>query len=618
MGKIKLLDKNLINQIAAGEVIERPASVVKELVENSIDAKATKISVDISNDTRNIRVADNGSGIEKEDIQNAFTRHATSKILSQDDLWNISTLGFRGEALASIISIAKVTCITKTKNDVNGIKATCAESEINMSETGCDFGTTMEINDLFYNVPARAKFLKNSKTEIGYIQEIMQGLAISHPEIVFSLTNNGSSLLKTTGSGDIEVTISEIYNSALIKELKQIQNEDLQANVRITGIASTPLYTRSNRKGIYIFVNGRNVKCPVCLKAIDNVYSNLIPKGKYPFVAISISLNPADVDVNVHPTKREIRYKETNLIYNFIYYSIKNALSEYKSEEQTYSYPSLPEVKYNKVEENTEVNNVQTKQFSAFPQNNNYTKTDFSKFASSSSFNSSSKTNFNDFKQDKVYVEKSYSKNHFEPLQQHFLQPECAEITLNKPNIIGQFKNTYILIEREDGLEIIDQHIAHERYIYETLKENLKNNGTISAQMFFTSLATTLQFDEIEKLENNKEILENQGYVFEIKSDNVIIKQVPVVVAQNHPENIIEDVIECLNTNFDKVEDSVLIMSSCKAAVKAGQKLSMWQMTDIIEKWMTTKNPQTCPHGRPISRIIPTKDIGKFFLRNDE
>lgn len=606
MGRIKLLDKNLINQIAAGEVIERPASVVKELVENSIDAGATKINVDISNDCRDIRVADNGSGIHKDDIEKAFTRHATSKISIQEDLWNINTLGFRGEALASIISIAKVTCITKTKDDKNGNKAICENSEVKIIETGCDFGTTMEIKDLFYNVPARAKFLKNSKTEIGYIQEIMQGLAVSHPEIIFSLTNNGSVLLKTTGSDNLEVVISEIYNATLIKELKQVNNEDLQANIKIKGIASTPLYTRSNKKGIYIFVNGRSIKCPVCLKAIDNVYSNLIPKGKYPFVAISLFVPSEDVDVNVHPTKREVRYKETNLIYNFVYYSIKNALSEYRTSETITTYSQPEEVVFNKVET------------SANTENYSYQKPDFSKLSeqrkNSTSATKPFSSRFNDF-QERVYIEKAASVTS-DFVQQQFIKPAEVQIVQNRPQIIGQFKNTYILIEREEGLELVDQHIAHERYIYETLKENLEKNGEVSAQMFFTSAQTTLEPENIEKLEKNKEILEKQGYIFEINDNNVSIKQVPVVVAQNHAENIIEDVIECLNTNFDKVEDAMLIMSSCKGAVKAGQKLSTWQMSDIIEKWLTTKNPQTCPHGRPISKIIPTKEVAKFFLRN--
>jgi len=606
MGKIKLLDKNLINQIAAGEVIERPASVVKELVENSIDAGATRINVDISNDCRDIRVADNGSGIQKDDIEKAFTRHATSKISIQEDLWNINTLGFRGEALASIISIAKVTCITKTKDDKNGNKAICEDSEVKIVETGCDFGTTMEIKDLFYNVPARAKFLKNSKTEIGYIQEIMQSLAVSHPEVIFSLTNNGAVLLKTTGSNNLEVVISEIYNAALIKELKPVNNEDLQANIRITGIASTPLYTRSNKKGIYIFLNGRSIKCPVCLKAIDNVYSNLIPKGKYPFVAISLFVPSADVDVNVHPTKREVRYKETNLIYNFVYYSIKNALSEYRPQETIATYSQPEEIVFNKVE--TPLNT----------QNYSYQKPNFSKLneprKSMSSATKPFTSRFNDF-QERVYIEKAASVSS-DFVQQQFIQPAEAQIVQNRPQIIGQFKNTYILIEREEGLELVDQHIAHERYIYETLKENLEKNGEVSAQMFFTSAETTVEPENIEKLEQNKELLEKQGYIFEIKGNNVSIKQVPVVVAQNHAENIIEDVIECLNTNFDQVEDAMLIMSSCKGAVKAGQKLSTWQMSDIIEKWMTTKNPQTCPHGRPISKVIPTKEVAKFFLRN--
>ena len=595
MKRIKFLDKNLINQIAAGEVIERPASVVKELVENSIDAGATRIAVDISNNARDIRVADNGSGIHKDDIAAAFARHATSKISVQNDLWNINTLGFRGEALASIISIAKVTCFTKTKNDENGNKAQCSESEVVISPTGCDFGTTMEIKDLFYNVPVRAKFLKNPKTEIGYVQEIMQGLAISHPSIIFSLTNNGSTLLKTTGSNNLEVVISEIYNNALIKELKTVQNSDEQAFMRINGVVSTPLYTRSNRKGIYLFVNGRSVKCPILLKALDNVYSSLIPKGKYPFAVLSLTLNPEEVDVNVHPTKREVRYKETNLVYNFAYYSVKNALNEFKPTEPALTYEQLPQNTY-------------------VPMETSYTKPDFSSFATKP-------THALNFSKSETYVpKKEYipsSKNLDNASVQQFVLPvqEDVKIVENQPQIIGQFKNTYILIEREEGLEIIDQHIAHERFLYETLKDNLKNNGTISSQMFFTSIQTFLDNESIEKLKKNKDVLSKQGYSFEIEGNNVSIKEVPVIVAQNHPENIINDVLECLNTNFDQVEDEILIMSSCKGAVKAGQKLSTWQMTDIIEKWQKTKNPQTCPHGRPISKIIPTKEIAKFFLR---
>lgn len=595
MARVKLLDKNLINQIAAGEVIERPASVVKELVENSIDAGATKITVDISNDCRNIRVADNGSGIHPDDIEIAFMRHATSKISTQEDLWNINTLGFRGEALASIISIAKVTCITKTKDAANGVKAVCKESEVSISETGCDIGTIMEIKDLFYNVPVRAKFLKNSKTEIGYIQEIMQGLAVCNPDRTFILTNNNSVLLKTTGSNNIEVVIAEIYNNALIKELKTVENFDTAAGMKIFGVAASPLYTRSNRKGMYIFVNGRNVKCPICLKAIDNVYSSLIPKGKYPFIAISLTLPTDDVDVNVHPTKREVRYKETNLVYNFIYYSVKNSLAEFKTQEQSYTYEQTPEITFNKIEEPT-----------------SYEKTDFSKFASAPTYSTKTYTS----NVEKTYFEKTTTPAMAEVQQQFFATQEVQTIQ-NRPQIIGQFKNTYILIEKEEGLELVDQHIAHERYIYETLKENLEKNGTISSQMFFTSIETELSNEEIEKLEKHKKILEKNGYIFNINDNKVAIKQVPVVVAQNHAENILEDVLELLDTNFDQVEDKILIMSSCKAAVKAGQKLSTWQMTDIIEKWLTTKNPQTCPHGRPISKVLPTKEVAKFFLRNE-
>ena len=593
MGKIKLLDKNLINQIAAGEVIERPVSVVKELVENSIDAGATKISIDISNDVRNIRIADNGSGIEKDDIELAFCRHATGKISSQEDLWNINTLGFRGEALASIISVSKLSCITKTKDAESGIKAVCENSEVNFSEIGCSQGTIMEVKDLFYNIPVRLKFMKNQKTELSHIQDFVQSIAISHPEISFTLKNNNNELLRTTGSNDLEVVLSEVYNKGISKELNVVDATDAGAGMILSGVVSNPAFTKSNRKSIFIFVNGRIIKCPIIYKAIDNAYSDLIPNGKYPFCVLSLILPSSDVDVNVHPQKREVRYKDTNLVYNFIFYSIKNALSSFKVQRIEQQFNEINPEKENGFNLEPEIKTVEYK--------NNY---------SSQNYSYTPKNEFN-FKPEAIQS-RDYT--------QTFVQPKFVKIeeakSENKSKIIGQYKNTYILIENENSLEIVDQHIAHERFLYEQLKETLANNKEIVSQLFFTSEEIELRQEEIEKIENHKQLLEKMGYKIEINGNLASLKQVPHIVAQNNAENIIQDLLECLDTNFEQMVDKVLMMSACKSAVKANQPLSLYQMQTVIDNWRTTKLPQTCPHGRPISHVIEHKDLAAWFFRN--
>ena len=309
MARIKQLSKHLINQIAAGEVIERPASVVKELVENSVDAGATKISVEISNECRDIRVADNGSGIHPDDIMLAFSKHATSKIATDEDLFAIHTLGFRGEALSSIISIAKVTCTTRTKEFETGTKVKCENSEVKQVETGCAIGTIMEIRDLFYNIPARLKFLKNSNTEFSYIQELVQSIAIVNPNIAFELKKNGKTVLKTSGNNELKYALKEIFSSNVTDNLKEVLKTDNLSGMKISGYVSTPDFTRSSKKDYHIYINSRTVKCPVFQKAIDTAYKSLIAGGKYPFIVLNLEIPPADVDVNVHPTKKKFVIK---------------------------------------------------------------------------------------------------------------------------------------------------------------------------------------------------------------------------------------------------------------------------------------------------------------------
>ncbi|MBR1753905.1 DNA mismatch repair endonuclease MutL [bacterium] len=581
--RIKQLSKNLINQIAAGEVIERPASVVKELVENSIDAGSKKISVEIENECRNIRVADNGCGIHPDDIMLAFSKHATSKIATDEDLFNISTLGFRGEALASIISIAKVTCTTRTADFDYGTRVICENSEVKQDKTGCATGTIMQVENLFYNLPARLKFLRNSKTEFSYIHELIQSLALINVNVAFELKHDGKTVLKTTGSGNQKIATEEIFSKNISKNLKEVLKTDKLAGLKISGYASTPDLVRSSKKNYYIYINSRTVKCPIFQKAIDNAYRNTLGNGKYPFVILNLEIPTSDVDVNVHPTKKEVRYHNTNQVYNFIYSAIDMALSNNRfmpvSENKVVDIPSS-----NVVRENGE-------RFLKIPQN---------------SFENRNYA----FKSPKFEPSPSVTTQTmklFEPLdvqKQQNTEPE--------ENIIGQYRNTYILIEKEDGLEIVDQHIAEERTIY----EKLKSQKEVTSQLLFISDVLDISATEAELLKENSDKLERFGYEIMFMSDTQIsFKKVPAMISKLNPQDLLTDILENLSGDLDNLEEKILIMTSCKASVKAGQKLNMWQMQEIIKKWRKCEKPYTCPHGRPISRTLPHKEIAAFFER---
>ena len=590
MARIKQLSKHLINQIAAGEVIERPASVVKELVENSVDAGATKISVEISNECRDIRVADNGSGIHPDDIMLAFSKHATSKIATDEDLFAIHTLGFRGEALSSIISIAKVTCTTRTKDFETGTKVKCENSEVKQVETGCAVGTIMEIRDLFYNIPARLKFLKNSNTEFSYIQELVQSIAIVNPMISFELKRNGKTVLKTSGNNELKYALKEIFSSNVTDNLKEVLKTDNLSGMKISGYVSTPDFTRSSKKDYHIYINSRTVKCPVFQKAIDMAYKNLIAGGKYPFIVLNIELPPADVDVNVHPTKKEVRYKNTNMVFNFIMTAIQAGLSNYV--EKDYSHSPLHNEQQPVFEDNSDerVVSFKPKTIDVF-----YNKSNDEVYVSDKVFE----------KVQGDLEQPSEQKQIFVPVKEKEPEPE--------ENIVGQYKNTYILVEKEDGLEIIDQHIAEERYIY----EKLKSEKNIVSQLLFISDVLTVTPSEAELIKENKEKFEKFGYGIEFTGETeLIFRKVPQLISKVNPKEILSDILENINGDIDNLEEKILITTSCKASVKAGQKLSIWQMQEIIKKWRTTKMPYTCPHGRPICKFFPHKEIAAFFQRS--
>jgi len=636
MKRIKQLPDNLINQIAAGEVIERPASAVKELVENSIDAGAKKVEIEVSNGTRDIRIADNGHGIHKDDLFLAFSRHATSKIENQKDLWSINTLGFRGEALASIISVAKVSCSTRTSEDESGLKAECQDSKIKVSKAGCAVGTIMEIKDLFYNVPARLKFLKQPQTELANITEILQNIAISHPNVAVNLLHKKHSIIKTTGSSDLAVVISEIYSKELIKELSEVIFEDNQFDLKVNGYISNPDFTRSNKKAVYVFVNGRTVKCPIISKAIDTALKDLIPAGKYPFAVLNISIPTTEIDVNVHPSKKEIKYSKPNLIFNFIYSAIKSAL------EGKQAFNGLKLVEQNN---QTELDSESIRQ-------SNYSL----KFQNGQTLNQVQGDNtvgnqdskivefsrFSELKDDEIteiFMPIKDSKSEIFQNKIELIAENNEKFDIQKPKIIGQFNNTYILIESEEGLQLIDQHIAHERHLYEQLKEN----KTHVSQLLLTSDLIEPETEQILMLRENYGLLSKYGFELEFiplesvsktLSDNAIalqapvdtkteinlnfgvkLKRVPQMLAEKNPEKIIADLLEAIQTTPENMENEILERIACRAAVKAGEKLSLWQIEELIINWMRTKFNKTCPHGRKISHIIPTKEIAKFFGR---
>ena len=589
MVRIVQLSKNVINQIAAGEVIERPYSVVKEIVENSVDAGATKVSIEVANECRNIRVADNGSGIHPDDIILAFSKHATSKISSGEDLYNVKTMGFRGEALASIISISRLTCITRTEEFDFGTKVECENSEVKKSQTGCAVGTIMDIKDLFYNLPARLKFLKSQKTEFAYINELIQSLALVHTNVAFELKNNGKTIIKTTGQGDTLQVLKEVFSEDIAKNLREVFKTDKMSGLKISGFVSTPDYTRASKKDYYMYVNSRMVKCPIFQKSIDTAYKSLIG-SKYPFIILNLEVPPEDVDVNVHPTKKEVRYRNPNQIFNFIYSSIDMALSGVTERQIAQPVPEMQqraaepvrpmEIKTEDIYV-TEGENiasvfkkpVEPKRVIEFPKPQRETQQNLS------------------FEQPKFIHE-----NHIEQEEQ----------------IIGQYKKTYVLIEREEGLEIVDQHIAEERYIYEKLKKS-KN---IDCQLLFISDVIEISPSDKELLSANKDKLEKFGYEIDFISDTeAIFRKVPQLISKVAPKEILADILEHISGDIDNIEEQILITTSCKAAVKANTFLSPFRMQEIIKNWRTCEKPFTCPHGRPISKIIEHKDIAKFFQR---
>ncbi|OGW49542.1 MAG: hypothetical protein A2Z50_00320 [Nitrospirae bacterium RBG_19FT_COMBO_42_15] len=584
--KIKILPDTLINKIAAGEVVERPASVVKELVENSIDAKAAQIFVDIINAGRSlIRVSDNGEGMSKEDALTAFEKHATSKINKEADLFNIATLGFRGEALPSIASISRIKLITKSA-DTAGTLIEMEEGKVKKaSETGAAAGTVIEVSDLFYNTPARLKFLKSDNTEMSHISAVINQQAIANPHIHFRLTNNKKELLNLSSATDLYQRIYQIYGEDFMNNMLSISGEENSIN--IYGFVSKPSFTRSERNHIDIFLNKRYIKNNVVTRAVYDAYSTLIPKDRHPLTLLFIDIQPSVVDVNVHPTKREVRFVNQTIVYEAVKKSVREglmSLTSYpvKTGSLTDSYRvASPVVDYER-----EVKGSWGKGQGAWGQQKGH--------------GAGVKGH--------VIAELSEQPVQLSQFREHNVIP------------LGQIANTYIAADADGELWIIDQHAGYERLLYEKLTR-LYNSNTVEVQPLLIPEEISLNSAEAMMLKDYIDILNSVGIeVEEFGKDVYIIRSVPSLIGAGSAKQMLLDIIDGL-ISFQKgvikseVVDKVIMLIACHGSVRANHGLTYKEMAALIDDLINLKIYETCPHGRPIIIKFSKTDLEKMFKR---
>ena len=559
MGKIVLLDDLTINQIAAGEVIERPANVVKELTENSIDAGAKNITIEIRNGGKTfIKITDDGKGIAPDDMEIAIERHATSKIRSIEDLDDCYTMGFRGEALASISSISKLTIISKTKDDLFGNKLIVKAGDIiDEEQIGAPTGTTMIVEDLFFNTPVRYKFLKQDSTEFKYIKDLVQKMAIANLDVSFKLINNNSIVFTSSASGKIEDIVYNLYGKEIKENIVPVNyNEN---GIEITGVVGNTLIARDNRKDQIIFLNNRNIKNPIITNSADQAFKGSTGIGKYGFFILNLNM-PADYyDINVHPTKMEVRFKDEDKIYKSVYHAIKNAMLNKKF------------LGNNEIVEKEE-----------------YIDDEYN-FLTNKTFNNGSR-NFD------------------------IIKRETARKIEYK--FIGIIFKTYIIIEINNELYMIDQHAGHERILYEQIKENYKAHLQNNSQMMLIPDIINLTHKEIKFVQENLELIRNTGFDIELfGSDSVKINGIPNLEYKVNSKNIFLDILDEMITNERSsnkdVEERFIATVACKAAVKAHMDLSREEVDNLIQGLLQLQNPYTCPHGRPTTIKITKEEIEK-------
>ena len=612
MGNIVVLDELTINQIAAGEVIERPANVVKELVENSIDAGAKNISIEIRNGGISyIRIVDDGKGIAKDDIQLAFERHATSKIRSGKDLSNVMTMGFRGEALASIAAISNVEMTSSTGNSVGNKIVVKAGDILSFEEGACPKGTVIEVKELFFNTPVRYKFLRKDFTEGGYIEDIVSRLALIHPEISFKLKSSNKVVISTNGNGDIITTIYSIFGKEIADNLLPVNYE--YEGMKLVGVIGKPSISRSNRSNQIMYVNTRHVKDKTIRTAIDEAYKNILPQGKFAFTMINLNIDSSLVDVNVHPAKLEIRFQNENDVFKIVYHGIREALLT--NDLSRHAFVDTLDNKEAENVENIEKNKEETYK-NAFDRvdslNNNIKKDVISEI---------NEANYYEYKLNSDNILKGIVENRINKNENINFFENHGDVVQNKKEYtyIGTAFSTYNIIEYMNELYIIDQHAAHERVLYERLKKSYYNDERLS-QMILIPEIITLTNKEMDIVKDNIDTFDKVGYIIESFGDNTYkISGVPNICVDINAKNLFMDVLDELQGNLrtskDNMEDNLIATIACKAAVKGNMNLSDMEVKGLMEELLTLDNPFTCPHGRPTAIKFSKYDLERKFGR---
>lgn len=563
MGNIVLLDDLTINKIAAGEVIERPANVVKELVENSIDADATNITIEIKKGGKEyIKITDNGKGIARDDIAISLERHATSKLRKIEDLENIYSMGFRGEALASISSISKLTMISRTKEDNTGIKTVAeAGNIVSQEEVSANIGTTIIVENIFFNTPVRYKFLKQDSTESKYIKEFIQKVALANKNIAIKLFIDSKKVFQTTGNGKIKDVIYQIYGKDIAENIEEVEYES--DNIKITGVVGNTLIAKDSRKGQITFLNNRPIYSKILASSGDQAFQSSIGIGKYGFYILNLEMPATYYDINVHPTKKEVRFEDENKIYKAFYNALKTAMLN--------------------------------KEFLG--------NTDIEK-------------------DKKEYVEKEFNfvTKHFNQEQEVKITEDVREREEKRKinyKFIGILFKTYIIVEIDDELYFIDQHAAHERLLYEEIRENYKNHLQNNTQMMLIPEMLTLTHKEMDFIIHNLRLIKDYGFDIELFGENSVkINGMPELDYKTNSKNIFLEILDEMitneRTNNKSVEERFIATVACKAAVKAGMDLTALEVDNLIQKLLNLKDPYTCPHGRPTTVKFTKKELEKM------
>ncbi len=631
MAKIIQLSPHIANLIAAGEVVERPASVVKELLENAVDAGATQVTVELRDGGMTfIRVTDNGCGMTPEDARTAFLRHATSKLRAAEDLAAISTMGFRGEALAAIASVSRIDLLTKTPGSVCGTSIMLeAGNIIDESEAGCPDGTTIIIRDLFFNTPARMKFMKTDSYEGSKVADTVQLQALAHPEVSFRFLRDGKEVLSTPGSGNLQDAVYSIYGR---ESSRMVTTDSTWENCRLSGFVSKPSDARPSRSRQVFFVNGRPVRSALLIKALEEAYRNQIMVGKFPACVLHLTVPASAVDVNVHPAKTEVKFLQEKVVFDCIHYGVLGALNkapdrpqmEFKAQVHT---PSAPPPTPTPTPARTEskpffhtMSTQEYKQFSAAVKDAPQPKKESAAAVVSTITEKTKSLPIQESIQLPKPLEKPVVTVPPVPSIPVISEPEQQVMDIPEEipwRMVGELYNSYILVEQGEDAFFIDKHAAHERILFEKLKANQEK---ISSQALLTPIPCQLTPSSIAVLLENRALLEELGFEIDEFGENILLlRQIPMDLSPDDAADAVDSLADNLmnGRSEDKtsVRDEILHTVACKAAIKAGWRTSETELMALVKKVMATPELKHCPHGRPICISLSKKQLEKQFKR---